>query len=185
MLTKKISKKIHILEQGESGVLVGDIEQVIVWNMFKIHKLMIIYIVLDDIALKFIMDSRNISETKIPNIKYERSWNLLPKPYLAIFLWALQLVISFENLILIFYIWVLNTTIKSIMKKSQFNQHFATTFMRSIKKMMVLVHGSIFWVHFTKLDPFLQYQIIEFLKKLWGISMLMHKEGGGGDQQFT
>ena len=38
-----------------------------------------------------------------------------PKAYLAITFWAILLMISFEDLILIFYIWVPNTTVKGTM----------------------------------------------------------------------
>ena len=51
-----------------------------------------------------------------PTSKYLRSWNLPSKPYLAVTFWAILLMISFEDLILIFYIWVPNTTIEGIMK---------------------------------------------------------------------
>ena len=37
---------------------------------------------------------------------------------LAICFWASLLMISFEDLILIFYIWVFNTTIEVVMKES-------------------------------------------------------------------
>ena len=36
-------------------------------------------------------------------------------------------MIGFEDLILIFYIWVPNLTIEVIMKNNIFKQHFATT----------------------------------------------------------
>ena len=55
---------------------------------------------------------------KIPTSKYVRSWNLHPKPNLATTFWALLLIISFEDLVLVFYIWVPNTTIKGAMKKN-------------------------------------------------------------------
>ena len=53
-------------------------------------------------------------------------------------------MISFEDLILIFYIWVPNTTIKGTIKEVQFKQHFATTFKRLTKKIMIFVYHSIF-----------------------------------------
>ena len=82
---------------------------------------------------------------KNPNSKYLRSWNLPPKPDLAITFWAILLVICFEDFILIFYIFVPNTTIEGTMKKIiQFKQHFATTFRCLTKKIMVLVYWSTF-----------------------------------------
>ena len=54
-----------------------------------------------------------------------RPWNLRPKPCLAICFWALLLMISFEDLILAFYIWVLNT-MKEVSKNcSQFKHHIS------------------------------------------------------------
>ena len=49
--------------------------------------------------------------------KYLRSWNLHPELELAITFWVILLMISFEDLILVFYIWVHNTTIELAMKK--------------------------------------------------------------------
>jgi hypothetical protein len=43
---------------------------------------------------------------------------LHPKPYLAIFFWASLVTIVFEDLILIFYIWVFYTTIKVATEKN-------------------------------------------------------------------
>jgi len=60
--------------------------------------------------------------------------------YLAIIFWVVLLMISFEDLTWIFYIWVSNTTIEDTMKKIQFKQHFATTFKLLTKKVMVLVY---------------------------------------------
>ena len=80
-----------------------------------------------------------------PTSKYLRSWNLCPKPNLAITFWAICLIINFEDLILIFYSWVPNTTIEGTVKKIQFKQHFATTFRRLTKNILVLVDMSIFF----------------------------------------
>ena len=46
---------------------------------------------------------------KNPTSKYLRWWNLSPKPNLVITFWAILLMIIFEELILIFYIWVPKT----------------------------------------------------------------------------
>ena len=51
-----------------------------------------------------------------PTLKYLRSWNLCPKLDLAITFWAVLLMTSFEDLILIFYTWVPNTLIEGNMK---------------------------------------------------------------------
>ena len=52
--------------------------------------------------------------------KYLRSWNLRSKLYLVSCFYASLLMIGFEDLILIFYIWVPNLTIEVIMKNNQF-----------------------------------------------------------------
>ena len=85
-------------------------------------------------ALKIIMNSRDMK--KKSNFKYLRSWNLHPKLQLAIAFWAVLLMITFEDLILIFYIWVPNTTIEGstniiviiiiIIIKNQLKHYFAT-----------------------------------------------------------
>jgi hypothetical protein len=56
---------------------------------------------------------------KNPTSKYLRSWNLHLKPNLAITFWAAILMISFEDLMWIFYVWVPNTTIEGAMKKEK------------------------------------------------------------------
>ena len=53
--------------------------------------------------------------------------NLHLKSYLVITFWAIFLLIIFEDLILIFHIWVHNTTIEGAMKNIQFKQYFATS----------------------------------------------------------
>ena len=62
-------------------------------------------------------------------------------------------MISFEDLDLIFYIGVFNTTIEVIMGKIQSKQHFATTFRPLNKNIMILIYWSTFLVHFTILAP--------------------------------
>jgi hypothetical protein len=44
-------------------------------------------------------------------------------------------MISFEDHILIFFIWAPNITIEGTMEKIQFKQHFATNFRPSNKKL--------------------------------------------------
>ena len=53
-----------------------------------------------------------------PTSKYLRSWNLRPKPKSTINFWAVLFMISFEDLFLIFYIWVPNTTVEGTMKSN-------------------------------------------------------------------
>ena len=53
---------------------------------------------------------------KNPYLKYLKLWNLRPKPDLAITFWAVFLMISFEDFILIFYIYVPSKKIESTMK---------------------------------------------------------------------
>ena len=90
---------------------------------------------------------------KNPTSKYIRSWNLRPRSDLASTFWAILLMIGFEDLILIFHIWVPNIAIESTMKKFQFKQHFATTFRHLTNTIVVLVYQSIFFVHLTVLAP--------------------------------
>ena len=49
-----------------------------------------------------------------------------------------------STIILIFRVWVPSTTTKGASKKIQFKQHFATTFRRLTKTIMVLVYHSTF-----------------------------------------
>ena len=58
-----------------------------------------------------------------------------------------------EDLILIFYIWVRKTTIEGTKKKIQFKQHFATTFTRLTQKIMILAYMNTFSVYLTMLVP--------------------------------
>ena len=67
-------------------------------------------------------------EKKFLSTKYWRSWNFHPKPYLAIYFWVLFLMIRFEDVILIFYIWPLNTTIEGTMKKYSISITFSYYF---------------------------------------------------------
>ena len=63
-------------------------------------------------------------------------------------------IINFEDFNLIFYIWVFNTKLEVTMKKkSQFKQHFATTFRPLTKQNMVFVYWSTILVYFTMLSP--------------------------------
>ena len=65
-------------------------------------------------ALNSMMIFRNMRN---PTLKYLNSWNLRPKPDLAIRFWASLLRIGIEDPILIYFIWVFNTTIEVAMKK--------------------------------------------------------------------
>ena len=58
-------------------------------------------------------------ETKF-KFKILRSWNLRWKLHLVSCFYTSLLMIGFEDLILIFYIWIPNLTIEVIMKNSQF-----------------------------------------------------------------
>ena len=99
----------------------------------------------------------NFVKEKIINIwkhiDLQRSWNLRPKPDFAVTFWAILFMISFEDLILIFYVWVSNTTIEGGLKMVQYEQHFATTFRHLTKEIMVLVYHNIFFVYLTVLAP--------------------------------
>ena len=84
---------------------------------------------------------------KNPASKYIRSWNLCLELDLAITFWVVLLMMSFEDLILIFYMWVPKKAIVGAMKKMiEFKQHFATTFIHLTKTNMVLVYRSTFCI---------------------------------------
>ena len=69
-------------------------------------------------------------------------------------------MISFEDLILIFYIWVPDTTIEGTMKKkSNLNNTFVTTIMHLTINFMVLVDRSFFFSFFYFLF-FILYLIV-------------------------
>ena len=62
-------------------------------------------------------------------------------------------MISFEDLIVIVYIWVPNTTMEGIIKKMQFKQHFALLLGIWPTKNMILIYWSIFSVYLSVLAP--------------------------------
>ena len=61
---------------------------------------------------------------KNSNFKVFKVMKSTSKPYIAITFWIVFLMISFEDLIFIFYIWMPNTTIEGTKKKNQFKKHF-------------------------------------------------------------
>ena len=72
---------------------------------------------------------QGICNVKKSNYKIFKVLKSLSKPKFSHFFGASVLIISLEDLILVFYIWVFNKTIEATMqKKIQFKQHFATTF---------------------------------------------------------
>ena len=85
--------------------------------------------------------------------KYLRSWNLRSKLYLVSCFYTSLLMIGFEDLILIYYIWVPNLTIEAIMKKINFKQHFATTYRPLTKKTTAFAYRSTCLIHCTMLAP--------------------------------
>ena len=74
---------------------------------------------------------------------------LRSKPESTMCFWASLLMIIFEDLNFIFYIWVFNTTINVIVKKIQFKQHFATTFEPLTQKNI----RALFWSSLPCLHP--------------------------------
>ena len=99
--------------------------------------------------LKFITISKNVKKKSC--LKYLRSWNLRSKLYLVSCFYASLLMICFEDLILILYIWVPNLTIEVIIKIINFEQHFATRPLTT--KTMAFVYQSTCLVYFTMLAP--------------------------------
>jgi hypothetical protein len=78
--------------------------------------------------------------------EYEKRFqlpNIYPKPASTTSFWASLLMIRFEDLNLIFYVWVFNTTIEVIMKKknqTNLNNKFSMTFRSLTHKIMVFVY---------------------------------------------
>ena len=62
--------------------------------------------------------NQGYKEEKNPTSEYWRAWTRRPKQKLAITFWAKIFKISFEDLVLIFYIHVPNTTTEGAMKKN-------------------------------------------------------------------
>ena len=85
---------------------------------------------------------------KKSNFKYLRSWNLRSKLDSTICFWASLVMISIEDLNLIFYIWLSNTNRGHHEKKrkSPFKQHFATSY--GLK-----YTGALFWSTLPCLHP--------------------------------
>ena len=107
-------------------------------------------------ALKWIMNSRNMSN--IPTLKYWKSWYLHPKSDSTICFWASLLMISFEDVNLIFYTWVFNTTIKVALKKKSILNNTLLLLLLDLRleKFMILVYQNNILVHFTMLTPHLR-----------------------------
>ena len=64
--------------------------------------------------------------------------NLHLKANVDIFFWTLIIMLIFENLILIFYIWVLNTPKKGTMNTFQFRKQLDNAF-KHLKKIFMVV----------------------------------------------
>ena len=78
------------------------------------------------------MNSRNVEKNS--SSKYLRSWNFRSKLYLVSCFYASLLMLGFEDLIVIFYIWVPNLAIEVIVKIINFKQHFSTIYRPLTKK---------------------------------------------------
>ena len=153
MFTKKKrfqTTYVSILEDGASGGKVGDIEKINVKNLFKIR---LHYIKLTDLWKKIYYDLKSLINSRNPTSKYLRSWNLHSKFNLISYFYASLLIICFEVLILIFYIWISNLTIEVIMRYNLFQTTFCYSYRHLIKKTMAFVYWSTFLVHFTMLAP--------------------------------
>ena len=87
--------------------------------------------------------------------KYLRSWNLHPESNLAITFGAILLMISFEDLILIFFIWVPITTIEGTLEKSNISKTLPLLLgvqLKTLSVFMVLVYRSTS-IYLTVLAP--------------------------------
>jgi hypothetical protein len=123
-----------------------------VWNMINLHKSMIFYKALW--WCPQVYNQFKEYEKKNPTLRYLRSWNLRSELNSTTCFWASPLMISFEDLNLIFYNWVFNIITKVIMEKnSQFKQHFAITCRQLTKKHYGFSIPKHFLVHFTILAP--------------------------------
>ena len=93
-------------------------------------------------------------EKRNPISKCLRSWILCSKPNPTMCFWASLFMISFEDLNLIVYIWVFNTTIEVTVKK-EFNSNNTLLLLLGLwpPEKMVLVYHGIILVHFTMLAP--------------------------------
>jgi hypothetical protein len=83
--------------------------------------------------------------------KYLSSWKLRSKLHLVSAFTHHFWLIGFEDLILIFCIWVPNLTIKVIMKNYIFKKYSAIIYRRLTEKIMVFLYWNTFLVHFTML----------------------------------
>ena len=114
LLTKKSQISLHVLEDNASGVQVMIFEQVIVKILFKIWSNSIEFVIF---YIKIWRWPRVYNEFKKygrggSKLKIVKVMKLRPQPNLAICSCALLLMITFEDLVLVFYIWVLNSTIE-------------------------------------------------------------------------
>ena len=131
-------------------------------NFFKFNKITLSWDFLpkhlfkkNDDALKWIMNSRNMKKRKKFQLEKFSKSRITSKPDSTICFWASSLMISFEDLNLIFYIWVVNTTIEVIILggKSSLNNTLLLLLGLWRKNIMVLVCWSTILVHFTMLAP--------------------------------
>jgi hypothetical protein len=97
------------------------------------------------------MNSRSIK--KIPISNYSRSWNLRSKLYLVNCFYASLLMISFEDLILIFCIWVHNLTIEVIVKKYILNNILLLLIGVWLRKSWLPYTGALSWSTLLCLHP--------------------------------
>ena len=106
-----------------------------------------------DDDLKCIMSSR-IMKNKI-KLKIVKVMKFTFKTRSGHFLLSITFNDKFEDLILVFYIWVLYTMIEVIMIKKKFNLNKISLLLLGVcmKKTMVLGYWSTFLVHFTMLAP--------------------------------
>jgi hypothetical protein len=131
-------------------------------NFFKFNKITLSWDFLpkhlfkkNDDALKWIMNSRNMKKRKKFQLEKFSKSRITSKPDSTICFWASSLMISFEDLNLIFYIWVVNTTIEVIILGGKSNLNNTLLLLLGLwrKNIMVLVCWSTILVHFTMLAP--------------------------------
>ena len=118
------------------------------------------------------MNSKNM---KIYNVKIIEVTKSTSKTRFRHLLLSITFINKFEDLSLIFYIWVFKTTIEVITNfflKSQFKQHFATTFkpLTTNNWIMNLVHWSFFLVQFTILASNCKWKGLFFFSKFQNLS---------------
>ena len=152
VVKKNIKKSVHILEDSASSVQCSTQNCLDLFKTWwKYNKLMLFLenFVIVPLGLQWIQGIWKEN----PTSNYFSSRNICPKLELAITFWAVFLMISCEDIILIFYIWILNTTMEGTMKISNLTDILLLLFGHLTKKCMFLVYIKAFFsIYLTMLS---------------------------------